>query len=682
MLNDVKGVICVNFKKWLIPNVDKQFVSAIAEECGLDPLVVYVAVSRGLTDPYEIEKFFSDEPDFSDPYEYSGISEAVDRIKLAIDSEEKILVFGDYDCDGVTATALVTDYLLSKGANVSFIVPDRETDGYGISIDAINQAANDGVSLIITVDNGINAINEVARANELGVDVVITDHHLPQKELPDAVAVIDPHVDSDCDWLFHDLCGVSVAFKLVCALEGRSCEEMIYEYGDLVALGTIADVVPLVGENRSIVKIGMMLINRKLNVGLRALLDVIQVKYVTSLNAAFTLCPRINAAGRIASAKTAVKLLLSDNYDEALYYAGLLDSYNSSRQSAEHDIFVEACNKIESNGYKYDRVIVVSGNNWHVGVIGIVASKITEKYSKPCIVINCNGSNSVGSGRSIAPFSLFNAISSCGNMLKKFGGHELAAGLTIDESDIDDFRVAINNYANECEVPCPTLRIDCRLKPRAFTVETVEALKAFEPYGSANPSVIVAVTECTVCSINSIASGKHIRIKFKKDDTEFWAVMFGVGPEDFSFSLGSVVDIAVSLDINNYNNTKSVSVIIKAIRKSGIDDVFNQLNLIDLFHSNSLTAKDAEAIYPTRDEITSVFKYIRTNNNVKEDLLINDLLGKLTLCKIKISLLVLLDLCIISLSDDGRYNLLPVSEKSDLESATTLKKLRLIMGGE
>ncbi len=673
----------MNFKKWIFPNVDKQFVSELADDCGIDHLLVYIAVSRGLIDPYEIEHFFSDEPDFSDPYEYSGISEAVERINLAIESNEKILIFGDYDCDGVTSTALITGYLSSKGADVNFIVPDRENEGYGISIDAINKAADEGYTLIITVDNGINAIKEVERANELGIDVVITDHHLPSAELPDAVAVVDPHIDSDNDWLFCELCGVGVVFKLVCALEGRPAEEMIFEYGDLVALGTIADVVPLVGENRSIVKIGLKLINRKQNLGIRALSEVADAKFITSLNAAFTLCPRINAAGRMSTAETAVKLFMAKNYDDALYFAGLLDGFNTTRQSAEHDIFEEACDNIEKNGFNHDRVIVVSGYNWHVGVIGIVASKLTEKYSKPTIVINANGCHSVGSGRSIAPFSLFNAISSCGEMLVKFGGHELAAGLTIEEDKIDAFRIAINKFAEDTELPVPSIYIDCRLKPRAFTIEAVEALKSLEPYGSKNPSPLIAVTECKICSINSIASGKHIRIKLKKDDTEFWAVMFGTSADDFCYRIGSVVDVAVSLDINVYNNTKSVSVIIRAIRQCGIDEdlLLKQIRLIDLFHSNKIDKNGALEILPSRDDIVNVFKHIKECGIISEEMIINDLLGCLPYGKINIALSALTDLNILEYSNK-KYSLLPVNGKADLESAKTLKTLKSIIGGE
>ena len=483
----------MNYKRWIFPKVDKTLAVEIADDCGLAPLVVLIACARGLTDPYEIEQFFSKEPDFSDPYEYSGISEAVERINIALEEQEKLIVFGDYDCDGVTSTALLTTYLKKRGADVSFFVPDREKDGYGISVSAIERAAEDGVTLIITVDNGINAVKEVERANELGVDVVITDHHLLQGEVPNAVAVVDPHIDEECDWIFSELCGVGVAFKLVCALDGRPCEEMIYEYADLVALGTIADIVPLKGENRIIVNEGLRLINRRSNMGIRALVETANIKYVTAGNAAFTVCPRINAAGRMANADIAVKLLTADNYEDALYYAGVLDRLNTERQTAEQDIFDSAVKIIEQNGYHRNRVIVVDGCGWHVGVIGIAASKLVERYNKPCIVISSSGEQSVGSGRSIDGFSLFGALTASAHTLVKFGGHELAAGLTVREDEINNFRKAINLYAESMEVPFAKFKIDCRIKPHALTLDAAKALKAFEPYGAGNPTPVFGV---------------------------------------------------------------------------------------------------------------------------------------------------------------------------------------------
>ena len=665
----------MNYKQWLFPNVDKQMVSEVADDCGLDPLIVFIAFARGLTDPYEIEQFVAKEPDFCDPSEYSGINEAVDRINIALESQEKILVFGDYDCDGVTATALLVKYLKSRGADVDFYVPDRENDGYGISEKAVKQAAGDGYTLIITVDNGITAVNEVDLANNLGIDMVITDHHLPQGELPDAVAVVDPHIDGE--WIFSDLCGVGVAFKLICALDERSCEEMLYEYGDLVTLGTIADIVPLIGENRVIVDVGLKLINRRSNPGVRALIEAACVKYATAGNVAFSICPRINAAGRMASAQTAVKLFLTDSYEEAQYYAGCLDSYNTERQSKEQDVFDSACEIIENNGYTCDRVLVVDGYGWHVGIIGIVASKLVEKYGKPAIVISKGGEVSVGSGRSISGFSLFDAISSCSGLLTKFGGHELAAGLSILEKDIDDFRKEINQYAVNKPLVFPKINVDCRIKPRALNVDVAKSLKAFEPYGAGNPTPIFAVTDCTLLSVAELSGGKHIRLKLRKENQDFWTVKFGMCKADLPYMIGDTIDIAVTLDVNVYNNLENVSIIIKAMRGSNINDgeMILQLNALNKFDFNCFDSSDAAAISPTRDDIASVFRTIKVKGNISLEQLENQLCGKIAIGKIDIAIRALSELNIIS-SKNGILSLTSFSGKADLESAPVLRKIK------
>ncbi len=673
----------MNYKKWVFPEVDKQMVSEIADDCGLDPLQVFIALARGINDPYEIEQFFSKELDFSDPYELSGMNEAVERINIAIEENEKILVFGDYDCDGVTATALITTYLKKRGADVDCFVPDRENDGYGISIKSIEKAYEDGVTLIITVDNGINAVKEVERANELGVDVVVTDHHLLQDEIPNAVAVIDPHIDSECDWIFSYLCGVGVAFKLVCALESRPCEEMIYEYADLVALGTIADIVPLVSENRIIVSVGLQLINRRQNLGIKALIEVAGSKFITAGNAAFTLCPRINAAGRMASADIAVKLLMSENYDDALYYAGCLDRLNAERQQIEQDIFKSACDIIEKNGYHRQRVIVVDCIGWHIGVIGIAASKLVEKYGKPCIVISVSGDRSIGSGRSISGFSLFDALSASSEILVKFGGHELAAGLTVSEENIERFRKIINEYASKCDVPFPKIKVDCRLKPRALNLDVAKTLKAFEPYGAGNPTPVFGVMESQLVGVQPLSSGKHLRLKLRRENTDFGAVMFGVSPDELPFKVGDMLDLAVTLDVNVYNNTESVSIIVRAVRKSGFDDVDieKQLTSLEKFYCNNVEGKDAKSICPERSDIAVVFRYLRANDGVLLKRLENDLLDFLPIGKITISLEALCELKLAQISQE-KVSLLPFEGKADLDSAEVLKSLKSMIGGD
>lgn len=674
----------MGYKKWVFPNVDKQLVSELADDCGLDPLVVFIACSRGMFDAYEIEQFISKEPEYSDPYDYSGISEAVERINIAIESDEKVLIFGDYDCDGVTATAILVKYLKSRGLNVSYKIPHRLDDGYGISCEAIKEAVDDGVTLIITVDNGINAIKEAEFALEQGIDLIVTDHHIPLGELPNAVAVIDPHLDEGDDYLFCDFCGAGVAFKLINALDNRNPEEIIYEYADLVALGTIADVVPLIRENREIVSLGLELINRRRNYGIKALMQVCGSKFATSNSVGFTLSPRINAAGRMSTADIAVKLLLSESMEDAEYYASLLDRLNNERQETEQRIFEEAIKEIEDKKLYSDKVLVVSKPGWHKGVIGIVASKIAERYMKPTIVISEDGELSCGSGRSFGSFSLFDAINSCAHILKKFGGHELAAGVTLAAEDIDEFRTEINKFSSSNELEFAKLNIDCRIKPRAFTVDAVKALKAFEPYGANNPAPLFAVTECKILDINSLSNGKHIRLKLKKEDSVFYAVLFAVSKEDFSYSVGDVIDVAVALDINTYNNTESVSIIVKAVRKSGVDyEAYeNELVMLDKLDNGSLNCSNISAIYPSRDEIAVVFRFLKANPDKTADFIENALLSQLSIGKIKVSLNALCELGIISFKN-YKYYLNEFNGKADLMSAPVLVKLNsLVKEGE
>lgn len=680
----LKWVIGVNYKKWIFPDIDKEAVMAVAEECGLDPLVVLIAFSKGLYEPYEIEQFLSKEPEFSDPFDLSGMSEAVERINIALESNEKILIFGDYDCDGVTATALLMKYLKSKGADVCFKIPDREKNGYGISADAVKAAADDGVTLIITVDNGINAVKEVALAAELGIDVVITDHHLTLGELPEAYAVVDPHLDEDRDWIFHDLCGAGVAFKLVCALEGRPCEEMLYEYADFAAIGTIADIVPLKEENRVIVDVGLKLLNRRLNPGIRALMEVANVKHLSAGNAAFSLCPRINAAGRMATADIAVKLLISESAEDAAYYAGCLDRLNTERQRIEQDIFAEACNTIEQKGYDHNRIIVVDGYNWHIGVIGIAASKLTEKYGKPCIVISKLGNKSVGSGRSIGDFSLFNALQSCAGLMSKFGGHELAAGLTVDEDKIPQLRKALNDYAKKQPQCFAEIRLDCKIKPRAFTVDAVKALKALEPYGAGNAVPLFAVIGSKITGLQPLGGGKHIRLRLNKDGCDFQALLFGMTVENFTYRVGDTVDLAVNIDINVYNNVESVSVVIKAIRYSGLNEekLIEQLRLTEEYKSGEISPEEVVKITPTRGDMAVVFRYIQAKSSVRKEHIEIDLFNVLDLTKTEIALTALSELGIINYID-GMYSLAGFSGKADLESAPVLQSLKnKLEGGE
>lgn len=601
----------MQFKRWNIRPTQKLLATELAEECGVDSFVALIAAGRGYTEPEILEEFLTDEVILADPYELKDIEIAAEVINDAVYAEEKIAVFGDYDVDGVTATALMYSYLKLRNARVTYYIPDREKDGYGISMQAIDKMKGDNIDLIITVDNGISAYDEVNYAKSLGMKVIVTDHHLPPAEIPLADAVVDPHRPDDYSE-FKDICGVFVAFKVVCAVEGKCPEELLYDYGDLVALGTLADVMPLVFENRVAVREGLNLIANGSRRGLSALLRAagIEEYQLTSTRAAFGIAPRLNAAGRMGDAARAAELLLTDDDETAFGLAELLNNENIRRQTYEKQILSEAVNMVEKNGYKHDRVIVVAGNNWHCGVIGIVAAKICEKYGKPTVVLSLCDGVANGSARSIKGFSIYEAIKSCDYILTKFGGHEMAAGITLYENSVDTFRRIINEYAAENDRVMPELWLDCKLNPVALSVELAEEIKTLEPFGTGNPVPVFGIFEVRLDKISPVGQGKHLRLGFSKGDTTFSAMMFGMSKNAFAYDVGDKVDLAVTLDVNIYNNMPSLTVSVKDIRLSGVNDekLAKDIDLYESFKAGE--DKDFSAILPEIAEAREVYKTI------------------------------------------------------------------------
>lgn len=478
-------------KKWVVAKTNKDLAASTAQELSIDPLAALLVTSRGFDDINSIGEFFDpDAPLSLDPFSIKDMDLAAERINRAIDDFELICVFGDYDADGVTATALLYSYLEARGANVIRYVPDRLTEGYGLNIAALEQLAESGVKLIVTVDNGVSAVKEAARAKELGVSLVITDHHKVGDELPEADAVVDPH-RPDCPSGFKEMAGVGVAFKLVCALEGAEEDMLLAEYGDLVALGTIGDVVTLTGENRIMVRRGLRMMNEEPRPGISALAEAAGCadKPFTASSAAFTICPRINAAGRMGTAHKALDLLLCDDDDSAQLLAEEINQLNIQRQRTETEIFAQAAAAIESNPAVRDgKIIVVDGEGWHQGVVGIVAARITERYGRPSVVISRDGENAKGSCRSIEGFSIYDAIESVSDCLEHFGGHTLAAGVGLRSENIDEFRRRINEYAADKEMPFAVQRIDCRIQPASISLDMLSSLSLLEPFGAATRS--------------------------------------------------------------------------------------------------------------------------------------------------------------------------------------------------
>ena len=507
------------------------------------------------------------------------------------------------------------------------------------------------------------------------MSVVVTDHHLPKETLPQADAVVDPH-RVDCRSEFKEICGAEVAFKLICVLEEREPEELLPYYSDLLSVALTADVMPLIYENRAIVKYGIEKLKQSPLTGFSALMSVaaIQRDNISAGRIAFGIAPRINAAGRMGSAARAVELLLSDNMLNALGIANEIDDDNSERQRIEKEIFAEASAEIEKKGYFYDRVIVVDGEGWHNGVLGIVASRITERYGCPSIVISRNGDAASGSGRSIEGFSLYDAINAASDTLSKFGGHELAAGISLSSDKIPAFREKINEYASGCDFVPPVLKLDCKLNPSGLTVELAEALKELEPFGQGNPSPLFGVYGVELVRINPIGGGKHLRLIFSKGDNSFQALLFGVTAEQFCFECGDLLDLAVTVSSDIYNGETRLSVQVKALRMNGTDDVrlFGEISCFNDYMAGRQV--DAEQLLPSREETGSVYRLIASKPVTGERIKYLTL-NTVGYAKCEISLMVLSELGLIQKDGAGFYKITGAGRRTELANSAVYRNL-------
>ena len=620
----------MSFRRWQIAKSDKMLSRSVAQRFGIDGFAAHLLTSRGFCSDGQISDMLGlddDTAEFLDPFDIIDMDKAVSRIRKAIDGFERIAVYGDYDVDGVTSTALLFSYLESVGANVMYYIPDREGEGYGLNCQAVDTLHEMNIDLIITVDNGISAVAEVDHANSLGMDVVITDHHQEGDILPDAVAVVNPHrKDSRCR--FREYAGVGVAFKLVCAIEGDSMAVM-ENCGDLVALGTVADVVSLTGENRRLVRLGLRQLQSSCRPGLSALIDMAGLtgKTITSTSIAFVIAPRLNAAGRLDKAFHAVNLLITEDDDEALGLAEELSARNKERQAIEQIIDREVAEMLaKDRSVLYDRVIVIAGESWNGGVIGIFASRICERYGKPCFIISYEGEKAKGSGRSMEGFSLYEAVSACADQLTGFGGHTLAAGINLKTENIDAFRRAINAFARENypAMPSPVLHIDCQLPPSAVTLQLCDASQLLEPFGADNSTPVIAVMGLKLTDIYGAGGGKHQRLTLERGGAIITAMKFSTPDEDFPFRVGDVVDIAVTLDKSVYRGRESLTVIVRDIRLSEthFDEINGGRQLFEkMMRGEPLSEEDAETLRPTRSMLGTVYRAVSGGYRGEADVL-------------------------------------------------------------
>ena len=674
-------------KKWITAHIDKEKAAQVAENHSLDPFVSLILVSRSITEYEDVEEFFDNDFSFCDPYLIADMDKAVERIQKAIEERERICVFGDYDADGVTSTALMYSYLASRNADVVYYIPDRISEGYGMNCSAIDKLCEQGVKLIVTVDNGISAIEEIEYAKSLGIDCVVTDHHKVGDRLPDAVAVIDPHRE-DCNLHFKEWAGVGVAFKVACALEKGDYYEILSRYADIIAIGTVADVVDLVDENRAIVKYGLAKINSNPCNGVNALRQIAGVgeKTLSAVGVTYSLAPRINAAGRIESAETALKLLLCDDLKIALDIAEQVDICNRQRHEFENEIMKAVVEHIEMNErLKYSKVIVVCGEGWHHGVIGIVAARITEKYGRPSIVLTFDGEDGTGSARSIEGFSVYDAIKYCEDLLTHFGGHTMAAGLGIKRENVEDFFNKINEYANSVEDAVPTLTLDCKLNPAYINTTLIESLETLEPFGAGNPQPLFGIFGVRVSGIQPVGEGKHLRLGFTKGNTHFSAMKFGATLNDFPYRDGDVVDLAVRIEKNEFRGEIKPSVQVRDIRFSGLDEdnLFKSMGLYEKYkRKEMLSAHEARFLTPSREFLLGVFNFLKSYNVWSfdiETMLVRTKCPIEKLCTMQISIDVLCELGLVKREEnqlifDGN------GKKADLSQSKILKELNEMQG--
>lgn len=559
-------------KKWEFYDSDYEKVREISEKFNISELLATVLVNRNITDDDTIKLFLNPtRNDFYNPYLMPDMEKAVDRIIKAIDTREKTIIYGDYDVDGITSITVLSKFLKERGLVVGTYIPNRLDEGYGLNKNAIKKIADEGYKLIITVDCGISGTEEVEYAYSLGMEVIITDHHEPLEKLPQALAVIDCK-RKDNKYPFNSLAGVGVAFKTIQAIGMRlNLEEKEYlKYLDIVCIGTISDIVPLVDENRVIAKLGLKLIKQTKSPGVKALLNASGYSEVNSNTVSFGMAPRINACGRMGFEKDALDLFLTENIVEANRITEKLNEYNRQRQNIEKRIFDEALEKIKTNKMENNNAIVLGAENWHHGVIGIVSSKITELYFRPSILICFEGEEGKGSGRSIPGFDLHEALCMSSQYLEKYGGHEMAVGLSLKKDKFEQFKNSLEKIAEDAhtEELVPVIKIDKEINLKEITLENVKSLKSLEPFGEANKTPIFIYKNLKIDSIRALSEGKHLKLTLKDNNTIINAIGFNMGQYSEEYLIGDKIDVIGLLEINTFNGVESVQINIKDLRKS------------------------------------------------------------------------------------------------------------------
>ncbi len=716
--------------KWVVnaPNISdfemKKAAEEISSAMSLSIPAAKLLINRGCRSADDAKRFIGkEEEQLYDPFLMKDMRAAAQRIIDAVENGERIMIYGDYDVDGVTSVTSVYLYLQSLGADVSYHIPCRMSEGYGMSLAAIDKMAEENIDLIITVDTGITAIAEIDHANELGIDVVVTDHHECHSELPKADAVVNPR-RPDCEYPFDELAGVGVVFKLLCAIESvvnpedslAACVKRVArEYCDLVALGTIADVMPVRDENRLIVSYGLSLMEKGERPAIRELMAASSSdskynakKKITAAYVGFTLAPRINAAGRIKSASIAVELLLSETAEEAKKYASELCAINKERQQEENRITEQAYAKIAAeHDFEHEPIIVLDDEKWRHGIIGIVASRISEKYRAPSILISFDGNGDEpseddlgkGSGRSVKGLNLVEALSSCSDILYKYGGHELAAGLTVERKNLPELKKRLNKYARENPDFSETesvLEAECKLDPSDITMRLAEELFLLEPYGACNPVPVFLTEKMYIADALSIGGGKHTKLILRRENMVITAMCFRRGLSELDLYPGDEVDVMYNLDINEFQGTRTLQMIVKDIRptESQLKKEIREHVIYDCIAAgqspDDLTDEEKKLILPSREEFASVYNTLKRELKVEHEVFsIRALAHLMKSCgyvvpyvKLKNIIMIFHELnliCVEELDHEKEiysFKYIYVKQKTALDNSTLYKKLK------
>ena len=559
-------------KKWEYYDVDNKKVDEISEKFNISKLLAKVLVNREVLKDEEIQMFLNPtRNDFYNPFLMPDMKVAVDRIIKAIENKEKVVIYGDYDVDGITSTTVLKQFLAERGLDAGYYIPNRLEEGYGLNKEAIKNIVDQKYTLMITVDCGISGTEEIEYCNELGLDTIITDHHEQLEELPKALAIIDAK-RKDNTYPFRGLAGCGVVFKLIQAISiklGLDDKEYL-KYLDIVCVGTISDIVPLVDENRVIAKLGLMLIAQTKNIGLKTLLMESGYKKLDSNTISFGIAPRINACGRMGYQNEALELFLTNNIQEAKEITGRLNKFNTERQAKEKEIFEQALSELEKEDINNINSIVLCGDNWHHGVIGIVASKIAEKFFKPTILICFEDDIGKGSGRSLPGFDLHEALVKSSNYLERYGGHEMAVGVSLKKDMYNAFKEKFEEIATEQDIKdiVPVIKIDGVINLKDINKETVKELEKLEPFGEKNKTPIFVYKNLKIDSIRALSEGKHLKLILKDDNLLINAIGFNLGHLSEEYTIGDKIDVAGVLEINNFGQQEIVQINIKDLMKS------------------------------------------------------------------------------------------------------------------